>query len=316
MNHKLIHDMIIDRALLRDWKSKAHKKGSIDAGFHVEGHHILPKSLGGKDLKCNIAVLSLKEHFIVHLLLTKIYPEEDNLIRAFVIMCNRTEGKSAREYESQMAKYRTIQSTMFKEMWTDEMRYEASIRMTELAKDQDYLDKVSNGVKRAYAETNLRDKISAASKENWQRVEYRDLVREGIKNHWADDNNRLKASEITKDQNRKDPELSKKRSSALIPHQTCKSEEWKSKAGKWMNDWYKIPGNETVLSDRYFEIGNKFNTSRTVVNKTTGEEYRSIKYASEKLNINYSTIKKYIYNNNPICPIYFKEELDDHVRKD
>lgn len=36
-----------------------------------EKHHIIPKSLGGNDSKDNIKLLSYREHFICHLLLTK-----------------------------------------------------------------------------------------------------------------------------------------------------------------------------------------------------------------------------------------------------
>lgn len=38
---------------------------------YVERHHILPKSLGGTNSKNNIVSLTAKEHFVCHLLLTK-----------------------------------------------------------------------------------------------------------------------------------------------------------------------------------------------------------------------------------------------------
>lgn len=40
---------------------------------YTEKHHILPKSMGGTDLKENIAILSAREHFIAHLLLARIF---------------------------------------------------------------------------------------------------------------------------------------------------------------------------------------------------------------------------------------------------
>lgn len=42
----------------------------INDGY-VENHHIIPKSLGGPDTIENIVALTAKEHFICHLLLTK-----------------------------------------------------------------------------------------------------------------------------------------------------------------------------------------------------------------------------------------------------
>lgn len=38
---------------------------------YIERHHVIPRSFGGTDSKSNIVVLTAKEHFICHLLLTK-----------------------------------------------------------------------------------------------------------------------------------------------------------------------------------------------------------------------------------------------------
>ena len=37
----------------------------------IEKHHIIPKSLGGSNLKQNIARLTPREHFVCHMMLTK-----------------------------------------------------------------------------------------------------------------------------------------------------------------------------------------------------------------------------------------------------
>jgi hypothetical protein len=64
---------IIQAALLRSSSKKEAKK----LLGYVEGHHILPKSfkLGGEKDKTNIAFLTAKEHFICHILLTKMLPK-------------------------------------------------------------------------------------------------------------------------------------------------------------------------------------------------------------------------------------------------
>ena len=41
-----------------------------DNAYH-ETHHIIPKSLGGTNIKDNLVKLTAKEHFICHLLLVK-----------------------------------------------------------------------------------------------------------------------------------------------------------------------------------------------------------------------------------------------------
>lgn len=45
--------------------------------FITERHHIIPRSLGGDDTENNIANLTPKEHYICHLLLTKMVIEQD-----------------------------------------------------------------------------------------------------------------------------------------------------------------------------------------------------------------------------------------------
>lgn len=57
--YKVWHDNIIARG-----------KNRVLTGYQ-EKHHIIPKSLGGSDSKDNLVALTLREHFIVHILLCK-----------------------------------------------------------------------------------------------------------------------------------------------------------------------------------------------------------------------------------------------------
>lgn len=63
MNYsKIYHDFIV---------SRREREASI-VGYS-EKHHILPRSLGGGDEKCNLIRLSPEDHFFAHLLLAKIH---------------------------------------------------------------------------------------------------------------------------------------------------------------------------------------------------------------------------------------------------
>ena len=42
-------------------------------GFESEKHHIIPRCMGGNDLKNNLVSLTIEEHFLAHKLLAKIY---------------------------------------------------------------------------------------------------------------------------------------------------------------------------------------------------------------------------------------------------
>ena len=47
------------------------KSRIIANGTYVEKHHIIPQSLGGDNSTTNLAILTAREHFICHILLTK-----------------------------------------------------------------------------------------------------------------------------------------------------------------------------------------------------------------------------------------------------
>ena len=95
MNYAKIYDTIIER-----------RKTDIPTGY-VEEHHIVPRSLGGPDDKNNLVKLTAKEHFICHLLLTKMYKNGSNeyykMCSAFLMMLikgNKQERYiSSRKYE-------------------------------------------------------------------------------------------------------------------------------------------------------------------------------------------------------------------------
>jgi len=78
MNYKNIYNDIIEK-----------RKENIPTGY-TEEHHIIPRCLGGTDDKDNLVKLTAKEHFICHLLLTKMYEygtiEYYKMCNAFLMM--------------------------------------------------------------------------------------------------------------------------------------------------------------------------------------------------------------------------------------
>ena len=90
MNYQRIYDEIIE-----------NRKQNIPECYS-EKHHIVPKSLGGTNKKDNIVKLTAREHFICHLLLTKIYKEGTyewaKMISAFCRMLQSNPTKGLRRY--------------------------------------------------------------------------------------------------------------------------------------------------------------------------------------------------------------------------
>lgn len=79
MKYELIYNKIIQNRLLNPVTDE-----------YTECHHIIPRSLGGTDDKDNLVELLAREHFICHLLLTKMYEEGSNewikMVKAFMRM--------------------------------------------------------------------------------------------------------------------------------------------------------------------------------------------------------------------------------------
>lgn len=95
MNYSKIYDVIIDNAQC----SFRNKKMG-----YFEKHHILPKCLGGNNSKENLVLLTAKEHYVCHHLLTKMYVAP-KLHFAFWAMCNQLGGDVVREYRITSSTY-------------------------------------------------------------------------------------------------------------------------------------------------------------------------------------------------------------------
>lgn len=80
MDYRKVYNSIIDRAK----QEKRRKK----QGTYFEAHHIIPLCLGGDGKKSewrnhpNIILLTAREHFICHWLLTRIHPGNTKLAYA------------------------------------------------------------------------------------------------------------------------------------------------------------------------------------------------------------------------------------------
>ena len=78
MDYKKVYDKICNRG-----------KEKRELGQYCEKHHIIPRCMDGKDIKDNLTTLTYREHFIAHLLLTKIYKEHKGINYAFLCMLRK-----------------------------------------------------------------------------------------------------------------------------------------------------------------------------------------------------------------------------------
>lgn len=111
MNYQKIHDLIISRAKNRNLKC------------YTETHHIIPRCMGGSDNEVNLVKLTPEEHYVVHQLLVKIYPDNYKLVKAANKMCqgranNKLYGWLRRRLANVMAEsQRGSGNSQFGKIW-------------------------------------------------------------------------------------------------------------------------------------------------------------------------------------------------------
>jgi hypothetical protein len=111
MNYQKVYDQLISRA----------KNRYIDG--YIENHHIIPKCMGGSDDPTNLVRLTPEEHYVAHQLLVKVYPKNEALIRAAIMMIpnrpsNKMYGWLKRRFSEIQSKAQTGSSnTQFGTRW-------------------------------------------------------------------------------------------------------------------------------------------------------------------------------------------------------
>lgn len=81
-------------------------KGRNRTVGYTERHHAVPKALGGSNRLDNIVILTYREHFICHWLLTK-FTEGDlqrKMFSALIIMCERKYGRIPASWQYELKK--------------------------------------------------------------------------------------------------------------------------------------------------------------------------------------------------------------------
>lgn len=70
----------------KHYESLVNRAKSRKLTGYIEKHHIVPKCMGGIDSKENLVELTPEEHYVAHLLLVKMYPNNDSLVYAAMKM--------------------------------------------------------------------------------------------------------------------------------------------------------------------------------------------------------------------------------------
>jgi len=165
-------------------------------GIYYELHHILPKCLGGTNEKENLILLTFREHFIAHLLLTKMYEGETKrkMCFAFWRICHKNKS-SERILSSTQYEYAKKLSTEAKigQKRSEETKRKISIGhkgkiITEETRKK--LSEINKGKKKNKHTKETKIKISIANKGKKRTIEQTKKMSERLLG--------IKQSEITK----------------------------------------------------------------------------------------------------------------------
>ena len=89
MDYERIYHQLVEKA-----KGRGLDKKSVD--YYTEIHHIVPRSVGGTDEQSNLVMFTGREHFMAHMLLYRIYPDDTSLMRAAFLMSSRWSSGNIR----------------------------------------------------------------------------------------------------------------------------------------------------------------------------------------------------------------------------
>lgn len=192
MNYQKIYNQIINRAKNRKLTG------------YSERHHIIPRCMGGVDIKSNLVRLTAKEHFICHKLLTEIYPNESGLHYATFRMTHiinaigeeRDYRIGAREYQRLKENIGRPQSEETKQKiresltgitHSDEVNKKKG-RSGELnvSKRKDIRKKISKALKGRVLSNEWKQKISESKRGVPVSEERKKKTSETMKKYWAE----------------------------------------------------------------------------------------------------------------------------------
>lgn len=162
-------------------------------GFH--GHHIIPRCLNGSNEKSNIVVLSPREHFIIHHLLWKAFPQT-SLTFAFRSMVHGTKKYGSNKITSRV--YEKLRLDNKERGVSDETKKRMSESQKGRIVSEETRLKISENSKRENLSEETRRKMSKSAKERGISEETKLKISESNKGKKKSEETRRKMSESKK----------------------------------------------------------------------------------------------------------------------
>lgn len=149
-------------------------------GNYYERHHIIPSCMGGLDTPDNLVLLTAREHYISHLLLHKIYPDDFGLLSATVLMSGR--GKyTNRQYAIFREKYSDIRKELMSgennpflgKILSEETKKKIGLANKNKVRSEEYKLYCSERQLGQKHSEETKNKMSLSRKELWNDIEFK-----------------------------------------------------------------------------------------------------------------------------------------------
>lgn len=197
---KIYNELMLSRKNI-----KRDKKTGI-----FENHHIIPKCLNGNNTKENMVLLTPKEHYIAHLLLTQMYDGKNKakMCYALLMMCgnNKFQNRvvSSRQYEyaknivSENCKGEN--ASFYGKKLSDIVKQNLSLRMMGENNPSKKYPIWNKGKKTKALTQTHKDKISKKLKSNNRKLSetHKQTISKALKDKPKSDEHKKKLSELNK----------------------------------------------------------------------------------------------------------------------
>ena len=130
---------------------------------YCEEHHIDPKSLGGSNKKENLVLFSAREHFIAHLLLTKMYEGDAKRKMHYAFYSMRRGKRNMNRYSPNSHVYAILTKNIKREVTAETRAKMSASQRSRPQRTTAQLKNLSEGVKASYT-SELRALRSSSQK--------------------------------------------------------------------------------------------------------------------------------------------------------
>lgn len=161
--------MFLDNKYTTWYLALMESRRGLKRKCYLEKHHIIPRALGGSNNRSNLVDLTAREHFIAHMLLTRmlVHPEKRSMQFALMFMMGKGRGKCRQLYSPcsrifEIYRKECVAANTGRK-WTETQREKMRIAMTGRKPSAETLARMSEAQKRRPAPSvETRAKIAAA----------------------------------------------------------------------------------------------------------------------------------------------------------